>query len=569
MKKGKYVLIIFLIFLFLIVITIASFFFYMVGRPPAVKSNSYLELNLSGEIVERAVPNVFMSFLGQEPLSMYDLWTNIRKAKKDNRIQSLVLRLGYLQCNWAKINELRQAVLDFRESGKKAYAYIEEAPEFDKEYFLATACDKIVLHPLGWLGINGLGGYFPFFKKTLDKLGVEAQFEHVEEYKTAYNIFTETGFTPAHREMVESIYSSLFNHYLKTIAEARGKSEAAMKDLIDRAFFQGKEAVEAGLVDKLLFEDQLGELLKKEGRKLSRLTHKQYLKVKPSSLGLNKGKKIALIYAQGLIHSGEGLYQTMGSSTVARWIRKARNDESIAGIVFRVDSPGGSAVASDTVWREVVLAKKEKPFIVSMSDVAGSGGYWISMAAHKIVAQPQTLTGSIGVLAGKFNLSGLYEKLGITSERLTYGQRADFFSTFRGFTGEERKMLKKEIIWIYDRFLTKAAQGRKMTKDDIDKWGKGRVWTGSQAQKLGLVDEIGGLSKAISLAKKLAGIPAEEEVKLIVWPQKISLFQALFARRNVRTESKLQPQLKKVISQLKVLEKDNILAIMPFWLSPE
>jgi len=569
MKKGKYVLIIFLIFFFLIVITIATFFFYMVGRPPAVKSHSYLELNLSGEIVERAVPNVFMSFLRQEPLSMYDLWMNIRKAKKDNRIQSLVLRLGYLQCNWAKINELRQAVLDFRESGKKAYAYIEEAPEFDKEYFLATACDKIILHPLGWLGINGLGGYFPFFKKTLDKLGVEAQFEHVEEYKTAYNIFTETGFTPAHREMIESIYSSLFNHYLKTIAEARGKSEAAMKDLIDRGFFQGEEAIEAGLVDKLLFEDQWGELLKKEGRKLSRLTHGQYLKVKPSSLGLNKGKKIALIYAQGLIHSGDSFYQTVGSSTVARWIRKARNDKSIAGIVFRVDSPGGSAVASDTIWREVVLAKKEKPFIVSMSDVAGSGGYWISMAAHKIVAQPQTLTGSIGVLAGKFDLSGLYEKLGVTSEKLTYGQRADFFSTFRGLTGEERKMLKKEILWIYDRFLTKAAQGRKMTKDNIDKLGKGRVWTGSQAQKLGLVDELGGLSKAISLAKKLAGIPAEEEVKLIVWPQKISLFQALFGRRRARMESELQPQFKKIISQLKVLEKNNILAVIPFWVSPE
>ena len=565
MKKGKYVLIIFLIFLLLIVITAATFFYYMVGRPPAVKAHSYLELNLSGEIAERAIPNFFTLLFGQEPLSMYDLWMNIRKAKRDDRIQSLLLRLGYLQCNWAKINELRQAVLDFRQSGKKAYAYIEEAPEFDKEYFLATACDKIILHPLGWLGINGIGGYFPFFKNTLNKLGIEAQFERVEQYKTAYNIFTETGFTPAHKEMMESIYSGLFNYYSKTIAEARGKSESTMSNLIDRGFFQGEEALKAGLVDKLLFEDQLAELLKEKGRKLTRLSHRQYLRVKPSSLGLNRGKKIALIYGQGLIHSGQSLYQTMGSSTIAKWIRKARNDKSILGIVFRVDSPGGSAVASDTIWREVILAKKEKPFVVSMSDVAGSGGYWVAMAAHKIVAQPQTLTGSIGVLAGKFNLAGLYKKLGVTSEKLIYGQKADFFSSFRGFTGEERKILKDEILWIYDRFLTKAAQGRKMSKNGIDKLGKGRVWTGSQAQKLGLVDEIGGLTTALNITKKLAGIPAEEEVRLVVWPQKISFWQALFGRRLIREKSEFQPQFKEIISRLKVLEKDNILAIMPFY----
>ncbi|MFQ5722606.1 MAG: signal peptide peptidase SppA, partial [Candidatus Aminicenantales bacterium] len=372
---------------------------------------------------------------------------------------------------------------------------------------------------------------------------------------TAYNIFTETGFTPAHKEMMESIYSNLFNYYLKTTAEARGKSVPTMRNLVDKAFFQGEEALKAGLVDKLLFEDQLAELLKENGRKLSRLTHRPSFWVKPSSL----------IYGQGLIHSGQSFYQTMGSSTIAKWIKNARNDKSILGIVFRVDSPGGSAVASDTIWREVVLAKKEKPFVVSMSDVAGSGGYWVSMAAHKIVAQPQTLTGSIGVLAGKFNLAGFYKKLGITSEKLTYGQKADFFSSFRGFTGEERKILKNEILWIYDRFLAKAAQGRKMSMDEINKLGKGRVWTGSQAQKLGLVDEIGGLTKAINLTKKLAGIPAEEEVKLIVWPRKISLWQALFGRRLIRTKSELQPQFKEIISQLRVLEKDNILAIMPFY----
>lgn len=569
MKKGKYVLIIFLIFFFLLLITIVSFIYYEIGRPPAVKPYSYLEFNLAGEIVERATPNFFMSLIGQEPLSMYGIWMNIRKAKKDNRIKCILLHLGYLECNWAKINELRQAILDFRKSGKKVYAYIDEAPEFDKEYFLATACDEIILHPLGWLGVNGIGGYFPFFKKTLDKLGIEAQFEHVEEYKTAYNIFTEKGFTPAHKQMMESIYSNLFTFYVKTIAEARGKSEEEVKKLIDHGFYQGEKALEAGLVDKLLFKDELESLLQEKGKRLSRITHKQYLRIKPTSLGLNKGKKIALIYGTGLIHGGESLYQTMGSSTVSRWIRKARNNRSIVGVVFRVDSPGGSAVASDTIWREVVLTKKEKPFIVSMSDVAGSGGYWVSMAAQKIVAQPQTLTGSIGVLAGKFNLTKLYEKLGVTSEKLIYGKRADIFSSFRGFTSEERDMLKKEILWIYDQFLTKVAEGRKMTKEEVDKIGKGRVWTGSQAKELGLVDEIGGLSKAINLAKELAGIPVDEEVRLIIWPRKISLFSALFGRKTARINLYFNPKIKKILSQLEILESENFWAIMPFWVSPE
>lgn len=569
MKKGKYVLIIFLIFFFLILITAISFFYYEFKRPPTVKAFSCLELKLSGGIVERAMPNIPQMFLGVEPLSLYDIWMNIRKAKRDDRIRCLLLRLGYLSCDWAKVNEIRESILDFRKSGKKAYAYIEEAPEFDKEYFLATACDEIILHPLGFLGINGIGGHFPFFKNALSKLGIEAQFEHVEEYKTASNIFTEEKFTPAHKEMIESIYSRLFDGYIQTIAEARGKSREEVKTLIDHGFFQGEKAVESGLVDKLLFEDELENLLQEKEKKIHRISHERYLKVRPTSLGLNKGKKIALIFGMGPIHTGESVSQTMGSSTISRWIRKARKDKSIKGVVFRVDSPGGSAVASDVIWREVALTKREKPVIVSMSDVAGSGGYWVSMAAHKIVAHPQTLTGSIGVLAGKFNLAKLYDKLGITSERLTYGEKADAFSTFRGFTQEERESLKKEILWIYNQFLTKVSEGRHMKKEDIDQIGKGRVWIGSQAKELGLVDDIGGLAKAIQLAKKLAGIPDDEEVKLVIWPRKISLFQALMGRKQARTDLPADPSLLKILQILKVLEKERIWALMPFWILPE
>lgn len=570
MKRGRYVLIIFLIFFFLILATIFSFIFYEIGKPPAVKARSYLEIKLSGPIQERTFPDFLTTMLGRrQPLSMYDIWMNIQKAKVDHRIKSLVLRLGYIQCDWAKVAEIREAILDFRKSGKTAYAYIDEAPDLDKEYYLATACDRIILHPLGWMGINGIGGYVPFLKKTLDKLGIEAEIEHVEEYKTAYNMFTEKGFTPAHKEMIESIYGDIFSHYVKELAEARGKSEKEIRELIDHGFYQGDQAMEAGLVDDLLYDDEFENLLRDKGMKLYRISHQQYIKIKPTSLGLNKGKKIALIYGMGAIHSGEGIYQSMGGSTVARLIRRARMDKSITAVIFRVDSPGGSAVASDVIWREVFLTQKEKPFIVSMSDMAGSGGYWISMAADKIIAQPQTLTGSIGVIFGKFNIVNLSKKLGITSESIVYGKRSDVFSPFRRFTPEERKAIKKETLWIYDRFLTKVAEGRNMNKDDVDKIGKGRVWTGSRAKELGLVDEIGGLSRAIELAKELADIPDDRSVKLVVWPRKVSFFSALFGRRQIRTKLDLHSKLEKIVNMLELLENEGSLAIMPLWINPE
>ncbi|NOR12462.1 MAG: signal peptide peptidase SppA, partial [Candidatus Aminicenantes bacterium] len=482
----------------------------------------------------------------------------------DRNIKGIILRIGLLQCDWAKVNEIRELVLDFKTSGKKTYAYIEEALDFDKEYFLATACDQIFLHPLGAMIINGIGGYVPFFKGSLEKLGIEAEIEHVEEYKTAYNMFTEKGFTPSHREMIESIYESLFTTYVTKVAEARGKDEKEVRTLIDQGYFHSENAKELGLVDKLLYEDQLEDILKEGEKSVRRISHRRYLKTKVSASGLNRGKKIALIYGVGTIHSGESMRgQTMGSSTVARWLRRVRKDKTIAAVIFRVDSPGGSAVASDVIGREVALTKTEKPIIVSMSDVAGSGGYWVAMDAHKIVAQPQTLTGSIGVIFGKFNLIKLYEKLGVTSEKIAYGKRADMFSTFRRLSPEEQDLLKKEILWTYDHFTTKVAQGRHLTKEEVNDIGRGRVWTGQQAKEIGLVDEIGGLSKALKMAKERAGIPEEESVRLVVWPKKTSLFESFFTRSMAQTKLFSDKNLEKLIRTLQILEKERVLAIMP------
>jgi protease-4 len=498
---------------------------------------------------------------------MHDIWLNFQKAKIDRRIQAVVLRMGYLQCGWAKVNEIRNLVLDFRQTGKKAYAIFEESVDADKEYYLATACDRIIFLPSGMMFINGIGGYIPFFKRGLDKLGVEFEVQHIEKYKTAMNEFTEEGFTPSHKEMMESLYGDIYAHYVKTIAEARGKSGQEVRSLINRGLFQGPSALEAGLVDDLLYEDELQDVLQANGRKYTRISHQGYIKIKPSSLGLNRGKKIALIYGAGQILTGEGFYQMMGSSTVARWLRRARKDKSIEAVVFRVDSPGGSAVGSDVIWREVILTKKAKPIVVSMSDLAGSGGYWIAMSAHKIVAQPQTWTGSIGVVWGKPNLEKLYEKLGISGERLVFGDKADIFSTFRKWTEDEKNLIKKEMQWTYDQFLTKVAEGRKMTKEDVDKIGKGRVWTGNQAQGLGLVDEMGGISKAIALAKELAGIPEEEQVRLEVQPKKVSFLDMFLGKPPIKTELRISTRLEKTIEALRLLEQERIWAIMPFWFS--
>jgi protease-4 len=571
MKRGTYVLIIFLIFFFLIIVAIASFFYLEFGKPPSIKSHSYLEIKLSGDIQEKSSPDFLMTFFGMSsPLSMHDIWLNFQKAKIDRRIQAVVLRMGYLQCGWAKINEIRDLVLDFRKSGKKVYAIFEETVDADKEYYLATACDRIIFHPSGMMFVNGIGGYIPFFKKGLDMLGVEYEVEHMERYKTAMNEFTEEGFTDSHREMMESLYGDIYARYINQIAQSRGKSEEEVRALIDRGLFQGPKALEAGLVDDLLYEDELQKMLEKNGRKYTRIGHQEYTKIKPSSLGLSRGRKIALVYGMGQILTGEGFYQMMGSSTVARWLRNARKDTSIEAVVFRVDSPGGSAVGSDVIWREVIMTKKEKPIVVSMSDLAGSGGYWVAMSAHKIVAQPQTWTGSIGVVWGKPNLAKLYEKLGITAERLTFGDKADIFSTFREWTDEERELIREEMKWTYDQFLTKVAEGRNMSKEDVDKIGKGRVWTGSQAKNLGLVDEIGGLPRAIALAKELAGIPAGEHVRLVVQPKRKTTFLDMFLGTPlIKTDLGISPRLEKTIHALRILEQERIWAIMPFWLSPQ
>ena len=571
MKRSTYVV---LIVLFFVMLAGAGLFFVFLedigGRRVEIPVSGYLDVPLSGPVAEIAPADPLAALLfGARPLAVHDFWENLRKAKVDGRVRAVVLRLGLLQCDWAKAAEMREAVLDFRRSGKKAYAVFEEAPDADMEYFIATACDRIILHPLGWLGVNGLGGWVPFLKGALDKLGVRAEFEHVEEYKTAYNMFTEKGFTPAHREEMEAYYGDLFDQYVAAAAAARGKTPEEFRALVDRGFFQGEKAKAAGLVDDCLYEDELQEMLGRGGRAPARIRFDDYTRIKPASLGLETGPdRVAVVYATGTIMTGESLPSVMGGATVARWIRAARQDAGVRAIVLRVDSPGGSSVGSDVIAREVELARKDKPVVVSMSDVAGSGGYWIAMPATKIVAQPQTLTGSIGVLAGKFSLDGLLGKLGVTTEKLVFGEKADVFSPFRPFTDAERKVLKDEIRWTYERFLEKAAAGRGLTRDEVDAVGRGRIWTGRQAKERRLVDELGGLTMAIGLAKKEAGIAAERDVRLDVWPRKRTLWQTLMGSPLAGLDVGSRSGRERALDTLRLMGQTRIWALMPFWDQP-
>jgi protease-4 len=569
MKRKSVWLILIFFFIFLTALAFVSVFVSNLTQEKVrITSDSYLEINLNGQLEEYSPTMPFMQYFQGPIISLYDTWMNLRKAALDPRIKAVVLKFGILDSDWAKIEELRQAVINFRKSGKPIIAYFEESPEADKEYYLATACNKIILHPLGWLGINGFATYVPFFKGLLDRLGIKAEFEHIEEYKTAYNQFTENGFTPAHQEMLESIYHDIFDRYLKEIASARHKSQEEMRSLLDRGYFQGKEALDAHLVDGLAYEDQLLEILNlKDVKELTKVDNSRYARLEPSSLGLNIGRKVALIYATGTILSGEEEVVALGSQTFIRWLQSATRDKTIAAIIVRIDSPGGSAVGADTIWHELIKARREKPVIISMSGLAGSGGYWMALGGNRIIAQPQTLTGSIGVIAGKFSFEGLMKKLGINIEKVVIGKEADAFTIYREFTPEERKILKDQIKDIYEQFLQRVASARNISTEEANRLGRGRVWTGNQAKNLNLIDDLGGLDLAIDSAKQLAGISPKEEVELVVWPKKRSFLDILMGRKAEITSFRAENELiAHLVHLIKSFSRPATWALTPFWL---
>jgi protease-4 len=527
------------------------------------RRNNFLELRLSGQIVEE---NQRVGIFGKKKPTMIDLLNEIGRAKEDKSIKGIILRIDPLDIGLAKAQEIREAILDFRESGKKVISFMELGG--DKEYYLASAADKVVMLPIGYLTLGGLDAEVTFIKGTLDKLGIVADLEHIGDYKTASDLLTRDKMSDAHKEMVNSLLDDMYDQITKDVASQRGWSQEEAKSKIDQGPFTSSEAYKANLVDTLLFYDQIDDLAKQMvGKKPHKINDKRYAQRTYYKYSWAIPPKIAVIFATGSIFEGESRKDflwgdVMGSETIANAIKTAREDKTVKAIIFRVDSHGGSGVASDVILREIMRTKGKKPFIVSMSDVAGSGGYWISCAADTILSLPGTYTGSIGVISGKISLEGLYKKIGFNTETVKRGKHADFFTTTRRFTDEEREMVKRWTREAYDEFVKKVSDGRKMSYAQVDSIGRGRVWTGKQAKANGLVDELGGMNLALAIAKEKAGIPQETEIEILSLPKGRGWLGISFV--NMFTSS---PDLNSILEELKesnIFEDDQILLLMPY-----
>ena len=546
-----------------------------VGRGPQVASNSTLMLDVGGDLLENEASGV-ISQLFDGPPTVRAVVDSLRKAAVDPRVSSVIIRPTGNSALWGKVQEVREAIVAFKKSKKPIIAFLEYGG--DQSYYLASACDKVFLLPTASLDLTGVANYEVFLRGALDKMGTLPDAIHVGDYKSASNTFTEHTFTPAHREMTESLNTDLYQQLVQGIAESRNKTEAEVRKIIDHGPYLPEDAVRAGLIDDLAYEDEVDDKVQLGRGRINTLRQHEYRNVSPASLGLNRGPRIAVIYATGLISSGVSNVdsptgQVIGSDTMVEWLRKARADDSIRAIVLRIDSPGGSAIASDVIWREIMLTREKKPVIASMSDVAASGGYYIAMPAHAIVAQPSTLTGSIGVVLLRFVLDGTLKKLGVNVETVKQGTYADLFSPVRPFSPDERKRVGELMQATYDAFVEKAAAGRKTTPERIDGIAQGRVWTGRQAKDLGLVDELGGLNRALQLAKTHAKIAADSDVEIVVFPPKKSLFE-LLADPMGRTDSSGAAlsaliggsnarSLEAVTAPLRLFRRNEPLALMP------
>lgn len=479
----------------------------------------------------------------------------IKKAAIDSEIKGLVLEVDGVGIGWGKVDELNQAVQLFRKSGKKVYAYLEGGEL--KDYLVAIAADKVFLPESGWLMLTGLRAEVTFYKALMDKIGAQADFLKMGDFKSAVEPYTRTSMSESSRKQLETVLDDFFHQSIiqriVTLRAGRKFSSEQVRTFIDQGPYTAKRAMELGLIDQVVYFHGVTQEFKKDLKVEEVALVKNYGKDKVEEIDLsnpfavfkllatpktstNSRPKIAVIFASGAITTGRSMQDFMGdsncgSTTIIQAIRQAENDKSVKAIVLRVDSPGGSALASDLIWAE--LKRCKKPVVASMSDVAASGGYYICMAASRIFAEPGTLTGSIGVFGGKINLGGTYGKLGIHSEVITRGANANLFSSTSGFSNSERESMTKLIEDVYDQFLNKAIEGRnkagnKMDRTKLESLAGGRVWTGRQAKENGLVDELGTLSDAIRFAAKNSGLPADKEPELLMLPKSRGFLDSLF-----------------------------------------
>ncbi len=557
-------------------------------------SRTYVELSIRGPLAEVKPTFVFSPSVK----TLRSITKQIDKIRKDDEVAGVLLKIHGLGIGWAKLQELRDKIIQLRSDGIEVISYLESGGNV--EYLLACAADQIVLMPAGMVGLTGLRAEVMFYSGLLDKLEVKADMYAVGKYKSAIEPFTRDSMSDAQREAMNAILDDLYEQQVEMIANGRGEIDAALAvNLIDQGPFTAEEAYQAKLVDGLQYYDELVksveeraeeriEVVSDYGKRSTQAPDltgftgfMRFFSMLTSSkrpdAGIGK-PKIALIYATGPIMSDTPVSpftteQVITPGTVAKALREAREDSDIQAVVMRVDSPGGSAIASDAIWREVLLTQREKPFVVSMSDIAGSGGYYIAMAAGTIVAEPGTITGSIGVLGGKLNLKGLYNKIGLTKEVITRGKNANLYSDYGDFTPTERERLHKLIETIYGDFVRKAAEGRDKTEAEIHELAQGRIWTGKQAKEIGLVDELGGLDTALTIAKKQIELDPTDEVDIIILPKPKTFFETLIEDMEMEIQLPVTPHLPiptplegslSSLYWLHLFGNESVAAVMPF-----
>ncbi len=537
---------------------------------------NYLEINLSGHIAETRPP--FSLFGGDGPRhTLGELLAKIDYAKETRDIQAIVLRCGGLSANFAILDELRQALIDFRKSGKAVVVYMETPG--NGVYYLATAGDYIVLTPNGYIGLVGLRSEVPFLKGTLEKLGLKAYYARVGKYKSAVEPLTEDEYTEPGKEAVNALLDDVFNKLVGDIARGRGFGKTDVLEMIDRGPFIPSEALREGLVDTLAYWDEIPGIVKMLAPKASfRVSYGDFADRKPADLRWDEPPAIGIVYGVGGIVTGSSRRELfvddiMGSETISKALRAMRNDRAVKAVVFRVDSPGGMMTASDMIRREIELTAKKKPVIISMGGVAASGGYHISCNGTDILADEATVTGSIGVLSLWLHTRGLYEKIGANKDIFMRGKRAGMFPTWRDVTEEDLETAQYYVDKFYGKFVADVAEGRGMGADDVHEVAQGRVWSGRRAQELGLVDRIGGLTDAISLARSRAGIPAEEKVRFKVLPRAPGFFETLgiWAAESIVGEVTIPEELEDLVGDAAYwsIYDEPILYLMPYQLELE
>jgi protease-4 len=512
----------------LLVLMVVAFTARRLLRGPTVPNNSYLVLELNGDYAEAPPQDIVGRLLRHRERTLFDVLTMIREAQVDRRVKGMIVEIAALNIGWAKAQDLRDALLDYKKSGKPLLALLQqEISGSNKEYYIASAAERIYLSPDVTAPLTGLAAQYFFLGGVWDKLDIQMTVDKIGEYKSIGDMIGGKEMTPANREMADSLLDSINGQFVSGVAHARGLDPAAVAALIDQAPVSPPEYEAAHLSNGTKYLEDLHDEV--GGKQTPLLRMKDYAQVDPQSLGLDRGPKLAVVYATGTITSGESGTSLegpmMGAKTVSRALEDAADDAAVRAIVLRVDSPGGSALASDLVWRATQEARKKKPVIVSMSDVAGSGGYYIAAGASRIVAEPATLTGSIGVVMVRPNIRRLLTRLGINTVTLSRGKFADIGDITAPLSAEGRTKLIAEMDHVYQNFVERVSTGRKLSAERVNEIGRGRVWTGAQAKENGLVDELGGFATAIQAAKEAAGIASRQEVEITFYPRPKSLLE--------------------------------------------